>query len=241
MRTLLSIGFAAFLALTACSQMPAEPPAAAEDQATYRLGNGAFTFAKGAVLQTWPVIAYQTPLNFARIAVQLPAAELDPALADAGRIQIDVLDPQRRMGDDPIDTLFTDWHGREAAPAGSRYAFDPKSKLQANGGRRTYVRHVADGLVALSPETQDADAPTFFLDLAGSEVEQMIMCRSHVPPSHDVGEFCSLHQLVTEADGGDAYVYRVLFPRAAMAEWPKIDAAARAFLARAYMRGNLSL
>lgn len=246
MRALLSIGFAAFLVLTGCSHPPAGQPQAADAQAadaqaTYRLGDGAFVFGKGEVLQTWPVIAYQTPLHFARIAVQLGAGELDPDLAQVGRIQIDILDPQRRMGDEAVETLFTDWRGRETAPAGTRYAFDPKSKLQADGGRRTYVRHVEDGLVTLAPETQDADAPTFFLSLAGTEVEQTITCRSHVPPSHNVGDYCSLHRLVTRSDGGNAYVYRVLFARTAIADWSRIDAAARFFLARAYIWGNLSL
>ncbi len=244
MRTLPRIAISALIGLSACSQVPPGQPnvdnAAQSPETTYHIGDSAFAFRSGEVLQTWPVIAYQSPMHFARVALQIPAEALDPDLQE-GRIQIDVLPPQRRSADDIIAAAFPDWRGRETAPDGSRYQYDPKSTLQPDGGRRTYLRREEAQLVALAPEVDDDHAPTFFLSECNGRVEQVIECRRDVPPSHDVGEYCALYRVITKADGIDAYGYRIFFPRSYLDHWQKIDTATRFLLARAFIAGSLSL
>lgn len=244
MRALPRIAISALIGLTACSQVPPEQLAvdngAGSLETVYHIGDSAFAFSSGEVLQTWPVIAYQTPMHFARVALQMPATTLDPDLQE-GRIQIDVLPPQRRSADDIIAAAFPDWRGREAAADGSRYQYDPKSKLQPDGGRRTYLRGQEAHLVALTPEVADDHAPTFFLSENEGRVDQVIECRRDLPPSHDVGEYCALYRVITKANGIDAYGYRIFFPRSYLDHWQKIDTATRFLLARAFIAGSLSL
>lgn len=218
---------ALLLALGGCAQNAV--PTRGPDQ-SYLVGETAFTFAKGAVLQTWPLMPRQEPLRFARIALQLPAASLDPALTATRPIQIDVLAPQQSPRPDGILAAnFTDWVGRETAPAGSSYHYDPRSKKQVNGGRRDYQREAAPaGLIGLSPISDDAKAPRFFLHLTGNTVDRVIECRTDVPPSKNVGEYCALRP-EARAD----YGYRIFFPRELLPQWADLDAAAIAYLTAA--------
>ena len=128
---------ALLLTLGGCAQSAPTP----SPQQSYLVGETAFAFADGAVLQTWPLMPRQDPLRFARIALQMPATALDPALSAVRPIQIDVLAPPQSPPPDGIMAAsFTDWVGREAAPAGSSYHYDPRSKKQPDGGKRSYQR-----------------------------------------------------------------------------------------------------
>ena len=221
------------LALLACSQTP--PPASARP--LYRLGGAAFDFAGTEVLQTWPMLPVKSPPRFFRLALQMSPASLVAGLpADSGSvIQIDVLAPgEAGPADRILATAFTDWRGREAAQAGTRYHYDPRSKLQKNGGKAVYVRlAVADsGLEALQPSPPSETAPEFFLRRAGGGVDAAIDCRA-VLPQYGTGEYCSLRRQI-----GVDYGYRVLFRRDLLPDWARIDAAARDYLARAAARGG---
>ncbi|MDY0871691.1 hypothetical protein [Dongia rigui] len=221
---------ACLLALGSCAEnAPQRTTAAAAtfgpDQ-TYLVGETAFTFVPGAVLQTWPLMPRQEPLRYARIALQMPADALDPALTAARPIQIDVLGPQQSpLPSGILAAVFTDWRGREAAPVGSGYHYDPRSKLKANGGRQTYRRDMGPAdLIALLP-TGGADAPSFFLHLDGNTVDRVIECRADVPPSKNVGAYCALRP-----DPGPRYGYRVFFPSALLPQWQTLDKAARTYI-----------
>jgi hypothetical protein len=206
----------------------------AQEAELYRVGDTTFDLDEAEVLQTWPIIQYETPMRFARIALQMPPDALLPDLPkDAGRIQIDILAPQPALkGDAIVATRFTDWTGRETAPAGSRYHYDPQSKLLKDGGKMIYVRAAAPaGLEALQPADAQGAAPVFFLHHADGKAAA-IECRTDVPPSTHTGEYCSLRQ-----QEGKAYDYRVWFPRALLPAWSKIDSAAREYLAHAAADG----
>ncbi|MBI2255440.1 MAG: hypothetical protein HYU58_12530 [Proteobacteria bacterium] len=212
--------------LLGCSQVPM-PQATST---TYRIGETDFVFADDVVLQTWPVIAKQTPLHFARVALQMTPQALSPDLPSKGRIQIDVLAPQQSPR--PAGILaanFTDWAGRETAPAGSNYLYDPHSKLLPDGGRSHYRSALAPaGLVALEPASGTDASPRFFLHLDGGVVDRVIECRSDVPPSKNVGEYCALRP-----EAGADFGYRIFFPRALLPEWQALDAATRAYISAA--------
>lgn len=227
MRLQQPIALAAFIALLlGCSHTPAPQ----STSATYRIGETDFAFADDVVLQTWPVIAKQTPLHFARVALQMTPRALSPGLPTTGKIQIDVLAPQQSP--QPTGILaanFTDWAGRETAPAGSSYQYDPQSKLLPDGGRSRYRSAAAPaGLVALEPVSAGGAEPRFFLHLSGNTVDRVIECRSDVPPSKNVGEYCALRP---EA-GGD-FGYRIFFPRDLLPQWQALDAATRAYISAA--------
>jgi len=221
---------ALLLALSGCAQSSTTTaPTRGPDQ-SYLVGGTVFTFAQGAVLQTWPLMPRQEPLRFARIALQMPADALDPALAAARPIQIDVLAPQQSPP--PAGFLaatFTDWIGREAAPSGAGYHYDPRSKLRANGGKQNYRRDSGPaGLVSLMPLGESEGAPQFFLHLSGGTVDRVIECRNDVPPSKNVGEYCALRP-----EAGVDYGYRIFFPRDLLPRWAEIDEATVAYLTAA--------
>jgi len=221
------IALAAFIALLlGCSHTPAPQ----STSAVYRIGEADFTFADDVVLQTWPVIAKQTPLHFARIALQMTPQALSPALPANGKIQIDVLAPQQSPAPSGVLAAnFTDWAGRETAPAGSSYQYDPQSKLLPDGGRSRYRSAAAPaGLVALEPVSTGAAEPRFFLHLNGNAVDRVIECRSDVPPSKNVGQYCALRP-----EAGADYGYRIFFPNELLPRWADIDAAVTAYLAAA--------
>jgi hypothetical protein len=152
---------------------------------------------------------------------------LDPALPAQGKIQIDVLAPQQSPRPDGILAAnFSDWPGRETAPAGSSYQYDPQSKLLPDGGRSRYRSASAPaGLVALEPVSTGNTAPRFFLHLNGHAVDRIIECRSDVPPSQNVGEYCALRP-----EAGADFGYRIFFPRDLLQQWQALDAATRAYI-----------
>jgi hypothetical protein len=224
MRICQPIALTAFvLLLLGCAQAPA--PQATSD--TYRIGDSNFAFADDVVLQTWPVIAMQTPLHFARVALQMSPDALNPDLPAAGKIQIDVLAPAQSPRPAGImAATFTDWAGRESAPAGSSYHYDPRSQLQVDGGKRSYQRQNAPaGLIGLAPADAAAAAPRFFLHLTAGQVDRIIECRSDVPPSKNVGEYCALRP-----EAGADFGYRIYFPRDLLPQWQALDAAAQAYI-----------
>lgn len=197
---------------------------------SYLVGAAEFHFPDGAVLQTWPLMPRQEPLRYARIALQMPAASLDPALTAARPIQIDVLAPPQSPRPDGIMAAnFTDWVGRETAPAGSGYHYDPRSKKQPNGGKQTYRRGIGPaGLISLVSLKELGAGPQFFLHLNGNSVDRVIECRSDVPPSKNVGEYCALRP-----DVRIDYGYRIFFPRDLLPLWADLDAATVAYLTAA--------
>ncbi|WP_374653806.1 hypothetical protein [Dongia sp.] len=226
------LSIAALAALLGCAQVPEPAPAPA---ATYRVGARDFALDGVTVLQTWPALPYRNPPSFARVAMQLPPGRLVPGLrGDEGDVvQIDLLAPQPAASADRIlKANFTDWSGREAAPAGATYHYDPKSKLLKDGGRAVYRRNAAQvsGLEALSPPAPRGAAPEFFISRDGSGVAAAIDCRE-VPPAYGTGEYCSLRRQV-----GAEYGYRVLFRRDLLSDWQRIDAAARAYIVGAAQR-----
>jgi hypothetical protein len=222
------------LALGSCAEnaprRTTEAAASFGPDQTYLVGHTAFTFAPGTVLQTWPLMPRQEPLRYARIALQMPAAALDPALSASRPIQIDVLTPlQSPRPAGILAAVFTDWVGREVAPAGSGYHYNPRSPLRPDSGMRSYQRLAGPaGLVALNPVGDSIDAPSFFLHLNGNTVDRVIECRTDVPPSKNVGAYCALRP-----DVGPRYGYRVFFPSELLPRWADIDAATAAFLAAA--------
>jgi len=225
----------AFAILLGCSQTPPPAPATGE---RYQVGGAIFDFADADVLQTWPMMPFQPPPRLARIALQMPAGSLVVGLPNAaGRVvQIDVLAPEQELAADrPLAVNFTDWSGREARIAGSRYHYDPRSKLLPDGGRAVYVRRVVAeaGLEALEPAQPDGGAPTFYLRRAGNVVDTSIDCRRDVPPATGTGSYCSLRRQI-----GRDYGYRVLFPQDLLPHWAEIDAATRDYLAQAAARGG---
>lgn len=221
-------------AVWGCSQVPSPQLAASR---AYRIGDTVFSIADDSVLQTWPLLPFRNPPSFARVALQLPPTALVKELNDvAGSvIQIDILAPQQTLsGDRILAAGFTDWVGREAAPAGTRYHYDPKSALLKDGGRAVYQRTAASvgGLEALEPPSPRGLAPEFFLQRAGNGVAAAIDCRE-VPPAYGTGEYCSLRRQI-----GEAYGYRVMFRRDLLPHWAEIDAAAEAYLAAAASPGT---
>jgi hypothetical protein len=88
-------------------------------------------------------------------------------------------------------------------------------------------------LEALAPPQPRGRAPEFYLHRSGGAVDAAIDCREDVPPSTGTGEYCSLRRQI-----GLDYGYRVLFSRALLPDWARIDAAARDYLARAATRGG---
>jgi hypothetical protein len=231
---LLAAGLAAMLA--ACSEVSSQRTLAARPQ-PYRVGGAAFDLTGANVLQTWPIIQYEAPLRFARIAVQMPPDALLADLPkDAGRIQIDILAPQENAAPDRVLAAnFTDWPGREIRVAGTRYHYDPGSPLLEDGGRAVYVRHATPGmgLEALEPPQPRGRAPAFYLHRSGGTVDAAIDCREDVPPSTGTGEYCSLRRQI-----GTDYGYRILFSRTLLPDWARLDAAARDYLARAAALGG---
>jgi hypothetical protein len=218
---------ALLLALGACAQAPT--PTRGPDQ-SYLVGETAFHFAEGAVLQTWPLMPRQEPLRYARIALQMPADSLDPALSAGRPIQIDVLAPQQSpppMG--VMAATFTDWAGRETAALGSEYHYDPRSPLRPDGGRRMYRRDAGPaGLIALKPAGDFIGTPLFFLHLNRNIVDRVIECRPDVPPSKNVGTYCGLRP-----EAGTDYGYRIFFPAELLPRWADIEAATKAYLTAA--------
>jgi hypothetical protein len=225
-RALLPI--AVVTSLLGCGRAPLETPAAPG----YRVGETLFSLDGADVLQTWPVLPYRTPPSFMRLALQMPPDALVPGLdtADGDVIQIDVLAPAAaRRTDAMLGAGFTDWKGRETAPAGTRYHYDPKSLRLKDGGRALYRRQSAPiaGLEILSPETARGAAPEFFIARDGATITAAIDCRE-VPPGYGSGEYCSLWR-----EGDSLYGYRVMFRRDRLADWRRIDEGARKFLAAA--------
>jgi hypothetical protein len=212
--------------LLGCSHTPAPE----SNSALYRIGETDFAFRDDVVLQTWPVMAKQTPLHFARIALQMTPHDLSPDLPATDKIQIDVLAPQQSP--EPAGILaanFSDWAGRETAPSGASYQYDPRSKLLPDGGRNRYRSAAAPaGLVALEPVSTGNAAPRFFLHLNGNAVDRVIECRSDVPPSKNVGEYCALRP-----EAGADFGYRVFFPRDLLQQWQVLDDATRAYIGAA--------
>ena len=225
----------AFAIMLGCNQTP--PPTTAKGE-RYQVGGAIFDFADARVLQTWPMMPFQTPPRLARIALQMPPSSLVAGLPNAAGsvVQIDVLAPEKELAADrPLAVNFSDWPGREARIAGTRYHYDPGSKLLPDGGRAVYVRRVVAeaGLEALEPAQPDDGAPAFYLRRTGKIVDTSIDCRSDVPPSTGTGSYCSLRRQI-----GRDYGYRVLFRHDLLPHWAEIDAATRDYLAQAAARGG---
>ncbi len=231
----------AFVALLLALGGCAETPKPQERIATspYGVGGRVYVLPDSQVLQTWPKLPQKqiiapVMMPYARVAVQMPVSTLVPGLSADGNIQIDILEKKRQSRDAALAAVFTDWRGREGEPNGSHYHYDPKSKLQANGGRRIYVKGVEGALTTLT--ATDPKAPVFFLQPKNGGFDPVIECRRDVPPSHDVGEYCLLERRTQGQSGGPNY--RILFPRSLLSDWAKLDAATAAYLESAAIRGS---
>ena len=226
------------LALSGCAETP--KPQERVAASPYGVGGRVYVLPDSQVLQTWPKLPQKqivapVMMPYARVAVQMPVATLVPGLSADGNIQIDILEQKRQPRDAVLATVFADWRGREGEPNGSRYQYDPKSKLQANGGRRAYVKGVEGALTTLTATSADPKAPVFFLQPKNGGFDPVIECRRDVPPSHDVGEYCLLERRTQGQSGG--LNYRILFPRSLLSDWAKLDAGAAAYLESAAMKG----
>ncbi len=230
MRAISRIALLGLLALSACAPSATQAPdamrASAAPQRPYAVGNAEFIFGDDTVLQTWPLVADADLTRYARIVLQMPPQTLLATLPPERPIQIDVLAPQAYRAPARIMAAnFTDWSGREGAPAGSRYEYNPHSQLLKDGGRRDYRRTDGiAGLIGLEPDGADP-APRFFVHSKDGRIDRVIECRTDVPPAKNVGEYCALRPEV-----GADYTYRILFPASLLTHWSEIDMAAQAYV-----------
>ena len=88
MRTLPRIAISALIGLSACSQVPPGQPgidnAAQSGETIYHIGDSAFAFRSGEVLQTWPVIAYRFLALFSDVLAP-PCSYSRPVMLDLDR------------------------------------------------------------------------------------------------------------------------------------------------------------
>lgn len=196
--------------------------------ASYRLGDDSYTFDSGALLQTWPVIPYTQPPQFARLAVRLDVETLVPDLAgDTRPVQVDVLAASFIPdADQHLTASFSDWKSRENAPSQSAYKFLVTSQRGATGTRIAYLRMNQPrlGLDSLAPFQAQEGAPIYLVGLDGSHVTTLIEC-APVPLPYGGGDYCSLRRAI-DADHG----YRVLFPLDLLPHWQAFDDAAHSYV-----------
>jgi hypothetical protein len=227
-RNLLSLGFVGAL-LGACASMDSTGGSSeATTPGLYRLGDAQFQFADNALLQTWPDISMRPTLGFARLAVQMPADQLVPDLAGIqDAVQIDVLQAQYIPEPDAVVTgVFSDWKGRETAPAQSTYKFVITSQRGATGQQVAYLRQAQKsiGLDSLAPFKPQAGAPIYLVKLDDAHVTTLIEC-APLPAGYHGKDHCSLRRKLD-----DSYGYRVLFPLDLLSYWEAFDDAARDYV-----------
>jgi len=220
--------------------VPADEPVAAVSPAesatesaapplAFQVAGEEFAFAQGALLQTWPDLAARPARQYARLAVQVPAAELAPAeLAGLTEIvQVDVLLAGLVPAPTPaLGAAFADWTGREAEPAGSVYKYTITSNRAATGTRVAYMRQWQPrlGLHSLAPFQPQPGTPIYVFGLDDREVTTLIVCQP-LPLGYHGADHCSLARRLDDEIG-----YRVLFPQDLLVHWQAIDQAAREYV-----------